>query len=51
MSIPRPIIREYMEASENLAKVDDLTDMEREAVQEMMDRLREMLTSQRDSQP
>jgi hypothetical protein len=49
MSIPRQIVREYGEATQNLLKLEDLTDAEIEVVQEMSDRLSEMLSSQRDS--
>lgn len=51
MSISRQIVRDYMEASETLLELDDLTDAEIDAMQEMLDRLAEMLTSQRDSEP
>ena len=47
----RQIVRDYVEASETLLELDDLTDAEIDAVQEMLDRLAEMLTSQRDSEP
>ena len=49
MSIPRQIVREYGEATQNLLKLEDLTDAEIEVVQEMSDRLSEMLSSQLDS--
>ena len=49
MSIPRQIVREYGEATQNLLKLEDLTDAEIEVVQEMSDRLSEMLSSQCDS--
>ncbi len=45
MSIPRQIVRDYMEASESVLQLDDLTDAEREAIQEMLDRLMEMIDS------
>jgi hypothetical protein len=51
MSIPRLSIREYVEASEILLKLDDLTDAEMEAVQEILDRLSEKLNSGHDSKP
>ena len=43
MSIPRQIVRDYMEASEKLMELGDLTEAETEAVQEMLDRIAEML--------
>lgn len=45
MSSPRQVVREYMEASENLMKLKDLTYTEMDIVQEMLDRLSKMLTS------
>jgi hypothetical protein len=50
MSIPRQIVRDYVEVSEDLMKLEDLTDAETEVVQEMLDQLSEMLSSQRDSE-
>jgi hypothetical protein len=50
MSIPRQIVRDYIEVSEDLMKLEDLTYAETEIVQEMLDRLSEMLSSQRDSE-
>ena len=44
MSIPRQIINEYMKASENLMKLQDLTDAETEVVEEMLGRLSGMLS-------
>jgi hypothetical protein len=41
MSIPRPSVREYAHASEDLMKIEDLTDAEMEAVQEMSGRVAE----------
>lgn len=46
MSIPRECVREYIEASENLLKLNDMTDEELELVQDMLDRLSEMLLEQ-----
>lgn len=46
MAISRQLIREYVEASENLLSLNDLTDEEIEAVQEMLDRVAEMLPSE-----
>ena len=43
MSTYRQIIHEYMSVSEDLLKIDDLTDREREAVQTMLARLAENL--------
>ena len=43
MSIPRQVVRDYMEASENLLKLGDLTDEETEVVQEMLGRISAML--------
>ena len=51
MPIHRQIVRDYIEVSEDLMKLEDLTDAETEVVQEMLDRLSEMLTSQHDSEP
>lgn len=48
MSTYRQSIREYMEASESLSKIDDLTDEEIESVQEMLDRLSAKLNSGED---
>lgn len=45
MSSPRQVVREYMEASENLMKLKDLTYAEMDIVQNMLDRLSKMLTS------
>ena len=50
MSIPRQIVRDYIEVSEELMELEDLTYAETETVQEMLDRLSEMLSSQRDSE-
>ena len=50
MSIPRQIVRDYIEVSEDLMELEDLTYAETEIVQEMLDRLSEMLSSQRDSE-
>lgn len=46
MSIPRECVREYIEASKNLLKLNDLTDEELELVQDMLDRLLGMLSEQ-----
>ena len=43
MSKYRQIIHEYMSVSEDLLKIDDLTDHEKEAVQAMLVRLGENL--------
>jgi uncharacterized protein YpuA (DUF1002 family) len=52
MSIPRLSIRKYVEACEDLLKIDDLTDEEIEAVQKMVDRISEKLpTSRNDGNP
>lgn len=48
MSIPRQIIDDYMKASEDLMKLEDLTDAETEAVQKMLGQLSAMITSKRD---
>ena len=47
MSTPRHVIDEYMKASENLMKLNDLTDAETEVVEEMLGRLSEMLSEHR----
>lgn len=46
MSNSRQIVRDYVEASEDLMKIDDLTYEEIEVVQEMMDRLSEKFNSE-----
>ena len=51
MSIPRPSVREYVQASEILLKLDDLTDAEMEAVQEMLGRLSEKFNSGHNGKP
>ena len=51
MSIPRPSVREYVQASELLLKLDDLTDAEMEAVEEMLGRLSERFNSGIDGKP
>jgi hypothetical protein len=51
MSSPRQSVLEYVQASEDIIKLKDLTDGEIEVVQEMSDRLSEMLTSQHNSEP
>ena len=51
MSIPRPSVREYVQASEVLLKLDDLTDAEMEAVEEMLGRLSEKFNSGNDGKP
>ena len=43
MSIPRLSVREYVQDSEVLLKIDDLTDLEMQVVQEMVDRVSEKL--------
>ena len=50
MSI-RPSVREYVQASEILLKLDDLTDAEMEAVEEMLGRLSEKFDSGQDGTP
>jgi hypothetical protein len=45
MSIPCVCVREYIEASENLLKLNDLTDEDLELVQDMLDRLAEQFNS------
>ena len=50
MSIPRPIVRAYIELAEDLLNLNDLTDAETEAVQDRLDRLTAMLTSERDGE-
>ena len=45
MSNPRQIVRDYLEASEDLMKLDDFTDVEIQAVQDMLDRLAEKFNS------
>ena len=50
MSIPRQRVLEYVQVSEDLIKLKDLTDAEIEIAQEMLNRLSEMLTSQHDSE-
>ena len=49
MSIPAHIVDAYMQASENLMKLDDLTDVDIEAVQKMLDRLSEKFNSEHDN--
>ena len=51
MSIPRQSVRDYIEASEKLLELDDLTDEETEAVYKMLGRLTERLTPERDGEP
>jgi len=51
MSIPRLSVREYRQACEVLLKIDDLTDAEMEAVQEMLNRLSEKFNSGHDGKP
>jgi len=46
MSIPSECVREYIEVSENLLKLNDLTDEELDLVRDMLDRLSEMLLEQ-----
>jgi hypothetical protein len=48
MSSPRQIVRDYLEASEDLMKLEDLTYAETEVVQEMLDRLSEKFNSEHD---
>ena len=51
MSIPRQIVRDYMEASQNLLKLEDLTDAEIEVVQDMASQISAMLTSEGNIEP
>ena len=51
MSTPRLSVREYVHASEVLLKLDDLTDAEMEAVEEMLGRLSEKFNSGNDGKP
>lgn len=51
MSIPRQIVRDYMEASQNLLKLEDLTDAEIEVVQDMAGQISAMLTSEGNIDP
>ena len=51
MSLPRKVVDGYMQASENLMKLEDLTDVEIEAVEKMLVRISAMLISQRDNEP
>ena len=51
MSISRPSVREYVQASEVLLRLDDLTDAEMEAVQEILGRLSEKFNSGNDGKP
>ena len=51
MSVTRLGTRVYIEASEDLLKLKNLTDEEIETVQTMLDRLSAMLTSERDGEP
>ena len=51
MSVPRLCVLEYMQASEILLKIDDLTDVEMEAVQVMVTRLSEKFSSGPDGKP
>jgi hypothetical protein len=51
MSTHRAIVWEYVQASEALLKLDDLTDAEMEAVQEMLDRVSEKFNSGHDGKP
>ena len=51
MSIPRQIVREYMEASQNLLNLEDLTDAEIEVVQDMVGQISAMLTSEGTIEP
>ena len=51
MFTPRQCVRDCVETCKVLMKLDDLTDEEIEAVQEMMDQLSARLTSERDSEP
>ena len=51
MSIPRQIVREYMEASQNLLNLEDLTDAEIEVVQDMVGQISAMLTSEGSIEP
>jgi hypothetical protein len=48
MSTHRASVWEYVQASEALLKIDDLTDAEMEAVQEMLDRVSEKFNSGHD---
>ncbi len=48
MPIPRQIIRDYIKASEDLMKLEDFTDSEIEVMQDMLERISEMLASQRE---
>jgi hypothetical protein len=48
MSSPRQIVRDYLEASEDLMKIEDLTEAEMEAVQEMSGRLAEKFNLEHD---
>ena len=50
MSVPRLGVRAYIEASEDLLRLKDLTDAELEVVQTMLDRLSVMLSSKRDGE-
>ena len=51
MSEHRQSIREYLRAMEVLSKIDDLTDAEMEAVEEMLGRLSEKFNSGHDGRP
>ena len=51
MSIPRQIVRDYMEASQNLLKLEDLTEAEIELVQDMLGLISAMLTSEANIEP
>ena len=46
MSTPRPVILEFKEVCENLMKLNDLTYEEMDAVQQMLERIEDMLDSQ-----
>ena len=43
MSIPRQSIREYVQACQVLLRADDLSDKEQQAVEDILDRLKEKL--------
>jgi hypothetical protein len=47
----RPSIQEYIRVSEALLKVDELSDEEKQAVQDMSGRLSEMLLTRPDPTP
>ena len=51
MSNPRQIVRDYMEASQSLMKLEDLTDAEIEVVQDMVVQISAMLTSEGNIEP